>query len=166
MIRAVTHNDIPACTCLIRESFMTVAEEYGITKENAPRFTAFAISEAKLLQQLDDEHRRMFVYENNGGELIGFYSLLLGSGHICDLNNLAVLPAFRHKGIGQALLNHAFDTARNAGCETVRISIVEENKKLRLWYERYGLIHTGTCKFDFFPFTCGYMEKDLRPQVT
>ncbi len=25
----------------------------------------------------------------------------------------------------------------------------------------FGFIHTGTKKFDFFPFTCVYMEKNL-----
>ncbi len=43
MIREVKREDIPTCVNLIRSSFITVAEEYGITKENAPRFTAFAI---------------------------------------------------------------------------------------------------------------------------
>ena len=26
---------------------------------------------------------------------------------------------------------------------------------------KLGFKHIGTKKFDFFPFTCGYMEKDL-----
>jgi len=26
-------------------------------------------------------------------------------------------------------------------------------------------VHTGTVKFDFFPFTCGYMEKELIGEV-
>lgn len=25
--------------------------------------------------------------------------------------------------------------------------------------EEFGFVHTGTQKFDFFPFTCGYLEK-------
>ena len=33
--------------------------------------------------------------------------------------------------------------------------------KLRNWYEDNGAVHTGTKKFDFFPFTCGYMVKEL-----
>ena len=41
------------------------------------------------------------------------------------------------------------------------LSIVEENTVLRKWYEENGFTHTGTKKFDFFPFTCGYMERDL-----
>ena len=47
------------------------------------------------------------------------------------------------------------------GCKKMSIGIVEENKVLRKWYENNGFIHIGTKKFDFFPFTCGYMERDL-----
>ena len=25
----------------------------------------------------------------------------------------------------------------------------------------FGFVHTGTKKFEFFPFTCGYMEKHI-----
>ena len=46
-------------------------------------------------------------------------------------------------------------------CDKINIGIVEENKVLRKWYESFGFVHTGTKKFDFFPFTCGYMEKNL-----
>ena len=38
-------------------------------------------------------------------------------------------------------------------------NIVEENKVLKEWYKSFGFVHIGTQKFDFFPFTCGYMEK-------
>ena len=49
---------------------------------------------------------------------------------ICNrkLNNLAVLPEYRHKGIGKQLLNHAFRTARDMNCKVLNIGIVEENK--------------------------------------
>ena len=43
MIRPVTEKDIPVCVKVIRESFLTVAEEFHFTKENAPRFTAFSV---------------------------------------------------------------------------------------------------------------------------
>ena len=57
MIREVTRKDIPACVELIKNSFMTVADEYGFTAENAPRFTAFAISEDRLCRHVEKEHR-------------------------------------------------------------------------------------------------------------
>ena len=64
----------------------------------------------------------------------------------------------RHHGIGTELLRHAMDIARKENCSIMCLSIVEENTILRKWYEQNGAIHTGTEKFDFFPFTCGYMK--------
>ena len=43
----------------------------------------------------------------------------------------------------------------------MNIGIVEENTVLRKWYERNGAIHIRTQKFDFFPFTCGYLKREL-----
>lgn len=47
------------------------------------------------------------------------------------------------------------------GCSQMNIGIVEENVKLRKWYEAHGVERTGTEKYDFFPFICGYMTKML-----
>jgi len=79
----------------------------------------------------------------------------------CELNNLSVLPVYRHKGIGKELLNNAFEVAKQLNCKKMNIGIVEENRVLREWYESFGFVHIRTKKFDFFPFTCGYMEKEL-----
>ena len=51
--------------------------------------------------------------------------------------------------------------AKALGAKKLKIGIVEENQVLRKWYESNGFIHLGTKKFDFFPFTCGYMEQEL-----
>lgn len=58
-------------------------------------------------------------------------------------------------------IDQALNTAKKANCVKINIGIVEENKKLKNWYEQFGFTHTGTKKYDFFPFTCGYMEKNL-----
>ena len=157
MIREVKRDELSACVDLIRKSFQTVADEFGFTKENAPRFTAFATTEERLLWHMDGEHRIMYVYEESG-EPCGYYSLLLKDKNECELGNLSVLPEYRHRGIGGELLQHAMKTAREQNCTVMNLSIVEENTVLRKWYEHYGAIHTGTKKFDFFPFTCGYMK--------
>ena len=72
-----------------------------------------------------------------------------------------MLEEYRHKKIGEKLLEHAIATARRMGCSQMNIGIVEENVRLRKWYETYGAEHIGTEKYDFFPFTCGYMKKML-----
>lgn len=160
IIREVTRDDIPVCVDLIKKSFLTVAESYGITEENAPRFTAFATTTERLLQQMD-EGRPMYLYEEDG-RIYGYYSLFITDNDECELNNLAVLPDFRHKGIGKKLLEHSYKTAREKGCKLMNIGIVEENQPLRKWYEANGAVHVGTKKFDFFPFTCGYLTKEIK----
>jgi len=160
VIKEVNEKDIVECVKIIRESFFTVANEFGFTAENAPRFTAFATTEDRLKWHLLGEHRPMYAYYDKGA-IVGYYSLLLQDNNECELNNLCVIPAYRHKGIGEELLMDAFKVAKESGCVKVNIGIVEENQVLRKWYEKFGFIHVGTQKFDFFPFTCGYMEKNL-----
>ena len=159
MIREVRREEIPACVRVIRNSHQTVADTFGFTVENAPRYVAFATDENRLLWHMDHEHRLMFVDEEDG-IIRGYYSLLLKKGHECGLGNLSVLPEYRHLGIGTALLRHSVRIAREHHCKVMRLSIVEENTVLRKWYEQNGAVHTGTEKFDFFPFTCGYMMID------
>ena len=156
MIREVRREEIPECVRVIRKSHQTVADQFGFTRENAPRYVAFATDENRLIWQMDQEHRLMFLDEENG-EIRGYYSLLMKQDVECELSNLSVLPEYRHHGIGAELFRHAMNTAREQHCSTMRWSIVEENTVLRKWYEQNGAIHTGTEKYDFFPFTCGYM---------
>lgn len=160
MIREVRREEIPACVQVIRKSHQTVADTYGFTVENAPRYVAFATDENRLRWHMDGEHRLMFVEEQDG-IIRGYYSLLLKENNECELGNLSVLPEYRHLGIGTALLKHSVKIAREHHCRVMQWSIVEENAVLRKWYEQNGAVHTGTEKFDFFPFTCGYMMMDL-----
>ena len=103
MIREIRLEDVEQCVRVIRESFFTVAEEFGFTEENAPRFTAFATNEQRINWHLNGEHRPMFGYFEND-QLIGYYSLLLQKEQQCELNNLCVLPECRHRKIGTELL--------------------------------------------------------------
>lgn len=161
MIKRVEEQDIAECVKVIKESFATVAKEFGFTVENAPRFTAFATTEDRLKHQLLEENRPMYAFYDNEN-IVGYYSLLVQDNNECELNNLSVIPAYRHRGIGEKLLKHAFKIAKELNCNKINIGIVEENNVLRKWYESFEFIHIGTQKFDFFPFTCGYMEKNLQ----
>lgn len=160
MIKQINIDDVPECVKVIRESFGTVADEFGFNAENAPRFTAFATTEERLYWQLNEEKRPMYGFYDSG-RIIGYYSLQIKDNNECELNNLCVIPYYRHNGIGEKLLKNAFAAAKKLNCNKINIGIVEENKLLRKWYESFGFIHTGVQKFDFFPFTCGYMEKIL-----
>ena len=161
MIKEINKNEFAECVNVIKRSFQTVADEFGFTIENAPRFTAFATTEERLFYQLEYEHRLMMAYFSDEGKILGYYSLMFLENSECELSNLCVLPEARHKKIGEALLEDAIARAKRNNCTKLKIGIVEENKVLRRWYEAHGFTHTHTEKYDFFPFTCGYMERDL-----
>ena len=159
-IKKIGKADIPDCVSVIRCSFQTVADEFGFTEENAPAFTAFATSEEKVEMWMTEQHRPMYgCFEND--RLVGYYNLLSTEDGY-ELGSLSVLPEYRHEGIGRALLTDAMIRAAARNADKMELSIVEENTILRKWYEDMGFTHTGTRKFDFFPFTCGYLERDLR----
>ncbi len=163
MIVRVGRDDISECVSVIQKSFGTVAEEFGFTRENAPRFTAFAVTEERLNWQLD-EGRPMFAYKKDGC-IVGYYSLKPEENRECELNNICVLPECRHSKIGEELYAHALKTASDLGFVKMNIVIVEENKRARSWYEKLGAKHTGTEKLDFFPFTCGYMFAEVPKMI-
>ena len=158
MVKRVEEQDIAECVKVIKESFATVAKEFGFTVENAPRFTAFATTEDRLKHQLLEENRPMYAFYDNEN-IVGYYSLLVQDNNECELNNLSVIPAYRHRGIGEELLKHAFKIAKELNCNKINIGIVEENNVLRKWYESFEFIHIGTQKFDFYPFTCRSEER-------
>lgn len=158
MIRKAEINDFEKCAEIIRKSFITVAKEFNITKENAPNYIAYSITSDKLAQQFSNG-RIMYLYEREDS-VIGFFALEI-IGDECELNNFCVLPEYRHKGIGKNMLNYAISLAKDYNMRKIKLSIVEENTVLAEWYSSFGFIHTHTVKYDFFPFSCGYMEMNF-----
>lgn len=158
MIRKIEKHEIDKCANIIRASFATVAKEFNLTHENCPTHTSFIKSEK--LYFLFDKGCPMFCYEKDG-KIIGYFSLVpQGDGSI-ELNNLSVLPEYRHCGIGKEMVMLAAKTAKIMKAEKLKISIVEENTRLKDWYIQLGFKHLGTQKFEHLPFTVGFMEKEL-----
>ena len=160
MIREINENDINACVDVICRSFLTVADSFGLTKESAPGFPAFATDEQRLKKQFLQDKRPMYIYVLDD-KIVGYYSLQIMAGKKCELKDLCVLPGYRHNEIGKQLLEHAFDKALEFGSAIMRLSIVEENQTLRQWFEGFDFENVGTQKFDFLPFTLGYMMRRL-----
>ena len=103
----------------------------------------------------------MFGFFNEAGTIIGYYALSDDCEPACELHHLCVLPDCRHHKVGETLLLHAFEQAKQCDCMKIDIGIVEENTRLKAWYKQYGFVHNSIKKFEFFPFTCGYMSKQL-----
>lgn len=158
MIRKIEKHEIDKCANVIRASFATVAKEFNLTRENCPTHTSFIKSEK--LYFLFDKGCPMFCYEKDG-KIIGYFLLIPQRDGSIELSHLSVLPEYRHMGIGEEMVMLAAKTAKIMKAEKLKISIVEENTRLKDWYIQLGFKHLGTQKFEHLPFTVGFMEKEL-----
>ena len=158
IVKVDSKEQLADCLDIIHRSFMTVADDFGLTKDNCPTHTAFMPME-KLEKQYADG-RVMFSYEH-GSKKVGYFSLKKNENNT-ELDNLAVLPSCRHLGIGREMIDFAKKYARDhLHAEKLTIGIIEENAILKNWYENLGFVHTETKKLSHLPFTVGFMEISL-----
>ena len=157
-ISEVNASELQTCLEVIHQSFRTVAEEFSLTEENCPRHTSF-IPLAFLEAQRNWGWRMYALYAEK--KMVGYMSLSKESDDIYELHNLAVLPEYRHNGLGKMLLDHAKETVKALGGKVIKIGIIEESTVLKNWYITNGFIHTGTKKFNHLPFTSGYLERGV-----
>lgn len=146
------------CLDIIRRSFATVAAEFGLTENNCPSHTAFMTFD-KLERQFDDGRPMFLFYQDEIP--VGYFSFVKCSDEEWELSNLAVLPEYRHLGIGKTMVDYAVATVKNYGGTKISIGIIEENAKLKDWYLNLGFKHISTRKFEHLPFTVGFMELNI-----
>ena len=158
IIQITQKEELPEYLDVIHRSFKTVAEEFGLTMANCPKHTSFM--PIYFLTTQTDWGWHMFGLLHDG-KPIGYMSLSKEGETAYKLHNLAVLPEYRHKGFGKQLLDHAKETVKSLGGDTIKIGIIEESAVLKNWYEANGFVHTGTKKFGHPPFTSGYLECHL-----
>lgn len=157
-IRLVAESELPSALNVIHRAFATVAEDFGLTRENCPNHTSFLPME-KLRNHFNWGWLMFGMYEEN--EMIGYFSLSEEKDGVFELHNLAVLPEYRHKGAGKLLLARAKETVRKKGGRKITIGIIDESEVLKSWYAANGFVHTGAKKFAHLPFTAGYMECEM-----
>lgn len=143
---------------IIRLSFKSVADQFGLTEKNAPTNAAF-LQDGKLLEDLSRGIDMFGLFVNS--TQVGFMALKQKDKDTFYLEKLAVLPDFRHKGYGRLLLDYARDYVKSLQGSSISIGIIYENKILLSWYEAYGFKITGTKQFAHLPFTVCFMSLDI-----
>ena len=157
-IHSIKPYELESALRIIRNSFATVADEFHLTKENCPGHTTFITLEK--LKTRYDSGDRMYMYTLDSVP-VGVFSLKQLDYETWELDHLAVLPEYRHSGIGKELLEFAEKTIQVQNGKLLKIGIMEENVKLKQWYMQNGFLSTGTKRFAHLPFTVGFMEKRI-----
>jgi [ribosomal protein S18]-alanine N-acetyltransferase len=85
----------------------------------------------------------IFVVRTPDCRVAGFCAFWLVFDEI-HINNLAMRPTFRGRGIGTALLHHVLAEARNLGARRATLEVRASNDGARRLYDRLGFYVAGT----------------------
>ncbi len=157
----VSPDRYPEVLAVVRDGFATVAEEFGLTEQNASTNAAFWTLDE--LERVVSRPSQLFAVEEAGR--------LVGCGFVCaartrpgvwELRHLAVLPDARHRGYGEVLVAEGARRARDAGATRLRIGIIAENRRLADWYTGLGFVTVEAARrYPGLPFTVDHLELSL-----
>ena len=99
-------------------------------------------SEQALREELENEQAVFFVAEDETGRLMGYTGMHVVLGE-CYMDNLAVDPSFRHKGVGRALLQALIDWARAHKGVFLTLEVRPSNEIARRLYTSIGFREVG-----------------------
>ncbi len=161
MIHKVTaDDDFRLLASLLNRSFLTVAEEFSLTKENCPTNNGF-ISTQELKAQLTEN--REFYYKEEKGVEAGFIAIERSQRNpaVFYIEKVAVLPEFRHQGTGKELMDFATNRILELQGKAISIGIINSNTGLKEWYEKQGFTVCEIKSYAHLPFEVCLMEKQL-----
>lgn len=147
------------CTQIIKESFKTLADEFNLTIDNAPSHPS-NITYDKLKESIDKGLQLFGLHYRNN--LIGCIGIEKAKDeNIYYIEKLSILPDYRHKGFGVALLDFAFRFICDLNGKKVSIGIINKHSILKNWYIKYGFKEKQIKKYDHLPFEVCFMEKEM-----
>ena len=153
-IRACTRQDVDTLVETIRGSFRDVAERFGLNEENCPRHPSNCRADWVEKDMARGVTYYVLEYE---GSVAGNVALEWVRPGLCNLERLAVLPDWRRRGFGKALVEHMIAEASKLGCSTVRIGVIADQAELKEWYRGFGFVETETRDFAHLPFRVTFM---------
>ena len=156
----IPDDDIGVAVILLRESFGTVAAEFGLTEKNCPSNPAF-IKKESLKEQINNNRIFYLLYQDD--KPVGSVAIEKSPDQpgVYYIERVAVLPEYRHKGFGKELMKFATRRIISMGGKKISIAIIDENRILKNWYANQGFIESGIRKFEHLPFTVCFMHKLL-----
>ncbi|MEO7909479.1 MAG: GNAT family N-acetyltransferase [Roseiflexaceae bacterium] len=127
-LRAATAADISIIVAIIRAAFKeydgAIDPPSGAHKETPEKISEKLTTEYAVLALLDDQIVACVFYRGQGDHMY--------------FGRLAVLPAYRGRGIAGALINYVEAHARELGLPSVRLGVRVALPHLRVRYQRLG----------------------------
>lgn len=143
---------------IIRDSFRAQADMLGISEKDYPNYVAFETPD-RVRGRMDKGSRFFLAFHRDvpvGNVSISRDRHNPQRGYI---GRLCVVPAYRGKGCGKLLIDHAENFLRASGVECIEISIVAEFTRLEEYYKSLGYITLEKKSVPSLPFMILCMEK-------
>ena len=127
----------------IREVEMTDAQAIRTLLEQLGYFQSIVLIEKKIEQFKQDQDQFLFIAELQQ-QIVGFLSLsmipqIATEGDFARIAYLCVDEKCRGQKIGQVLLNHAEDIAKQGGCDRMELHSSDHRKQAHQFYLRWGM---------------------------
>ena len=158
LVRKATTDDVSLLTDIIRNSFRDVAARFHLTPENCPTHPSNCIDEwisTALIKGL------IFYILENEDLPCGCVALEFKDLEKCYLKRLAVLPEYRRRGFGEALVKRVLEEASKQKTRRVEIGVIAGHQELVEWYGKLGFSIKETVHFDHLPFDVAVMSIQL-----
>ncbi len=102
-------------------------------------------SRSSFYQELTNNRYARYIVMEYDGQIIGYCGmwLVMDEAHI---TNIAVLPEFRGKKLGEALMKQAMALAREEGAQTMTLEVRVSNNVAQSLYRKLGFLNGGIRK--------------------
>ncbi|GAB3221109.1 ribosomal protein S18-alanine N-acetyltransferase [Glycomyces halotolerans] len=132
----------------------------AVARMEAEIFGPEAWSQGLLWTELAAGHDYRAVFA--GDRVVGYAGMAL-AGNEAWINNIAVDPAERRRGIATMLMDDLVARSRAAGAKAMFLEVAVDNAPAQLLYERYGFYGIGVRK-NYYQYTgtdAAVMRMDL-----
>ena len=150
--------DCELLASIVSKSNKDVAELLDLNINNAAKHPSFCTDEW-ILSDFDRGQKYFLLTEN--GIKKGCVAFEQPNKDTAYLNRLSVLPEFRNKGLGSALVQHIIDYSKDKKVTHISIGIIAEHTQIKEWYLKQGFNEGALKKFDHLPFNVLYMHYEI-----
>ena len=157
-IKEAAPSDAATIAILVREANKDVAVRFDFNSENCPKHASFCTED--WIQADFERGVRYFIHAEHG-KPVACVAYEQPEPGLAYLNRLAVLPAYRKRGIGAGLVQHIVSLTKSDAIYIISIGIIGEHTHLLHWYEKLGFRVSETKRFPHLPFSVTYMTYDV-----
>lgn len=158
-IRIANGKDSKIIADIIYRANQPVAKQFNITIENCPKhpsncthqWISGAIGNGDIFLILE--------YKNTP---VGCVSFTGSINQVANIKRLAVLPEYQKKGFGKLLISSIEKQIQDRGYRKITLGVIDDNKSLVSWYQKYGFRFNIRKRFSHLPFKVCFMTKIIQ----